>query len=123
MSQETTNTPKKVLVKDTDYDAKLDLVQWEIEDTETGQSMVIAWPGRDLGQAIGIPQALKPEEISFFCEQIKGKSINIVVDGKTKKYEPGKFKKLGLSDLREAHDLIDQYPFYEVSQKLKNEKK
>ena len=109
---------RKVTILETYYDDKRDLVEWLVEDIASGKKVALCWPGSDLGPAVGVNAKLTPDLIRGFCKDIKGKTINL--DSQVKKEKKNKeIKDMSHEEILAAHDDIDQYPFHEVLDILK----
>lgn len=65
---------EKINVIDAEYDEKRDLVQLLIV-RQTGEKRVFCFPGQDIASFIGVTQTLSVNDIVFFCDKIKGKTM------------------------------------------------
>ena len=113
---------QKVHIVETFYDEKRDLVQWLVKDTQQKQ-IVLCWLGKDLGPAVGINAHIPPHLIAEFCSNMEGKEVNLDMRADITQLDPEEFKKMSQSDLEQAHDTLDQYPFYEVLDTLEEQGK
>ena len=135
---------RKIQIIEAKYDVKRDLVQWLVKDIEKDKMVILCWPGKDLGPAVGINAKLTAEQISKFCKDIEGKIINEISEVDMQEFNPTKFGSLKdfeldedtqqltpnsirtigkvQENLYEAHETLDKYPFYEVLQILEENK-
>ena len=75
--------PKRVTIIDTKYTEDSNLVEWIVRE-EDGKEIVLAWLGSDLGTALGITQEISPDQMRKFCQDVKGKTINLIIEGAMK---------------------------------------
>ena len=94
------------------YDETRDLVQWSVRDVSSGKKLVLCWPGRDLGPAVGVNAELTPDLIRQFCQDIEGKTINLVAEADVAELDVKEFK---------SHTILDKYPYHEVMDSMRNQ--
>ena len=119
---------RKIKIIETYYDEKRDLVQWLVEDVEANKKLVLCWPGCDLGPAVGVDAELTPELIKGFCNEIAGKTINLVSEAKGSEIDVSGFGNMVDEEseeqfqldrrVQEAHNILDQYPYREILDSL-----
>jgi len=106
---------KRVKILDTDFNEKLNLVQWKVQNLKDNSQIVLAWRGGDLGPAIGINAEISNDEMRKFCKDIKGKEINLIMEADTNSFDKDSFKKLSPEQIQSMSNEMEQkYPFYEV---------
>jgi len=106
---------KRVKILDTDFNEKLNLVQWKIQNIEDNTQIVLAWRGGDLGHAIGINTVIPPDEMRKFCKDMKGKEINLIMEADYNTFDKDSFKDLTQEQIQSLSNEMEQkYPFYEV---------
>jgi len=110
-----TKKPQKILILDTMYSEKTDLVQWKVQ-FEDGNQVILAWPSKDLGNALGIKGKIEPHHIIKFNEEIKGKTKNIIIEGAIR--ETKKIKEMTEEQILEQSRVLDEFPFYEVMEQM-----
>ena len=105
----------RVKILETDFNEKLNLVQWKIKMLEEKTELVLAWRGNDLGQAIGIDTVIPPDLMRKFCKDMEGKEINLVMTPEMNQFEAEKFSKLSPVEMQNiSNEMEKRYPFYEV---------
>lgn len=113
----------RVKILDTDYNKELNLVQWKIQMLEDEKQLVLAWRGSDLGHALGITAIIPPDIMKKFCEDIKGKEINLVMSSEMDQFDADKFANLSPTEMQKiSNEMEEKYPFYEVEYLEKKEK-
>jgi|TARA_Y100000310_G_scaffold344276_1_gene456161 hypothetical protein len=111
----------RITVLETYYDEEKDLVQWLVEDVTVKKRYALCWPGSDLGPAVGVKVVLTPPFIKQFCNDITGKTINMLIESDMEKIAINDVDKMSEDDLHKQHDVLDKYPFYEVLQSLEEQ--
>lgn len=114
--------PKRVTIIDTKYTEDSNLVEWIVRE-EDGKEIVLAWLGSDLGTALGITQEISPDQMRKFCQDVKGKTINLIIEGAMK--EMPNIKDMTTDQIHKLSNEMDKYPFHETIQemnKAENEK-
>jgi len=76
----------------------------------------LAWRGSDLGTALGITQEITPEHMIKFCEEIKGKTINLIIEGAIK--EMPNIEDMTTDQIHRLSNEMDKYPFDETIQEM-----
>tara|TARA_Y100000310_G_scaffold315105_1_gene365292 strand:- start:4978 stop:5385 length:408 start_codon:yes stop_codon:yes gene_type:complete len=105
-------TQRIIQILETYYDEARDLVQWSVKNVSSDKRLVLCWPGRDLGPAVGVNAELTPELIRQFCQDIQGKTINLVAEADVTELEVKDFKE---------HSVLDKYPYHEVVDSLQEQ--
>lgn len=72
--------PRKVKILESVFDKERNLILWHIRFVDTGVEQPICWPSQDLIDALGIKGDVTPDDIQFFCEQIEGKEISLLME-------------------------------------------
>ena len=73
----------RVKILETKYDEEKDLFVWRIKFLHNSVDQSFCWPSVDLLSALGIKteSAIPPEYLHKFCEDMKGKEINFILEG------------------------------------------
>jgi hypothetical protein len=74
------SNPRKIKIHETSFDEKNSLVIWQIEFLDDHSMIKLVWKSQDLGPAIGITAEISPTLMKDFCEKMKGKEINLVIE-------------------------------------------
>ena len=75
------SNPRRVKIENTEYNDKYNIVFWEMLDIGTGEKICQAWRGTDLGETLGIKGDIPPDLMRKFCDDMKGKELNLVMEG------------------------------------------
>jgi len=111
--------PKRVKILQTEYVKRNDLVVWTIQILSDMKVIRMAWLGNDLAIALGIKGKIEPYLMTKFCQDMVGKEINLVIDAVIK--EPPTFSKdMDMKAIKDLHDELDKYPYYEVVDAMMN---
>lgn len=110
--------PQKVTILDTKYTEDKDLVEWIVKTTDD-KEIVLAWPSSDLGEALGIQGKIEPHHMKKFCQDVKGKTINLVIEGQMK--ELPNIKDMTNDQIEKISKELDRYCFHEISEELNRE--
>ncbi len=115
---------RKIKILDILYDEKLKLVQWKILDFKTQSQQILAWRGRDLGEALGIKQIIPPDLMQKFCKDMIGKELTIIFKSNMIQYMSDSFKDITEEELQNMSNKLErEYPFYEIEYLEKQERK
>jgi len=71
---------RKVKILNTDYNKESNLVKWHIKDIKEDKEITLAWGGSDLAKALGIKKDIPPDVMKNFCEEMIGKTINLIME-------------------------------------------
>jgi hypothetical protein len=111
---------QRVKILDTKYTKKSNLVEWLVE-LENKDQLVLALPGDDIGPSIGIKGHMTTEQIKELCEKIKGKEVNLIIEGDQK--EIPKLKDMTNDQIQKLSDEMDKFPFHEVISEINKSEK
>ena len=115
------NATREILIIKAEYDEKRDLVLWSVQDIKTGDKRTLAHVGSRLHEAIdGINNPLTPDQIRFFCNALEGKTKRLVMEAYFKD-SPTIKPDASEEEIQMMHEGIDQFPYYEVADKLREE--
>ena len=109
-----------------EYDEKRKLIIWEVQDLTPGTPpersvFKLAWLAEDLATQFGFNiKKLSSKIILDFSEQMKNRPwpFNLVLQSTTKLLDPKTIREASETELANAHQNLDQYPFHEVQEKM-----
>ena len=116
----TEEKPRKVKILDATYNEELKIVKWAIKDIETEKEVTVTFNETDL-LAFGFSRELTPDEIRFFCEELKGKEKNLLMKKEDLGVTAGNIKNATQEQLKEFDDKFEKYPYGSVIKDLENE--
>jgi hypothetical protein len=121
------NSKKKERIKIlfAEYNVESDLAKLKITKIETGDNLTWALSGESLDSIIN---QLTNQSLIFSKEQreklspfLVGKTFYYVLNADMLVSDLEEIKDASLDKLQKFHDIIDQYPFYEIQQEIAGE--
>lgn len=109
----------RVKVIDTDYDKDRQLIKWLVQNVHTDVQFTLAWRDSDLGKQFNIQKQLPEYVIEQFCEDMKNKEFNLVMNSDIQQHDADWFK--NEENVDQVHETLDQFPYKEVLEQIEEQ--
>lgn len=70
----------RIKILHSEYIEKSDLIRWDVLFFDDSVEQSYVWPSVDLLSSLNIKGKVDPSVLHKFCDDVKGKTINLVVD-------------------------------------------
>ena len=117
---------EQIEILSAEYNIELNLAKLKIKNIESNNELTWALTGESFDSLINqiTNNSLKfsYEQRKLICSHIIGKKMYCVMKSDMTEGDLDAFKDDSLDKLQNFHDIIDQYPFYEIQQEILEDK-